>query len=150
MVKRRALSFLFLASAVYSLVYLDVLLRARTAYREGERYAGWRADPSLKKARDDARFSVQKDRLDRDKAAGRMGEMEYRQRLALAELERSEAAAESSLKYAHHWFRTAADLFSQPENRWARLSRRRMAETERLWRQELDEARIPYREPMLR
>jgi hypothetical protein len=34
--------------SVYALVYVDVVLRARTAYLEGEKYMSWYGNPKLK------------------------------------------------------------------------------------------------------
>ena len=69
--------------------------------------------------------------------------------MELERFRRDEAVAESSVKYAYHWYKTAVELFSPPESRWVRLSREKMALTKDLWKQELDRRKIPYEEYML-
>ena len=147
---KRWLSFAALGTLfVFTAVYADLLLRARTAYLEGEKYLSWNADPSRKKAHFQKIFERSVAELDAEKAAGRMDETEYRQRVALEEFRRDESVAESSLKYAYHWYKTAVDLFSPPESKWVRLSREKMKTTKALWKAELDAAKIPYEEYML-
>ena len=130
-------------------VYLDVTLRARTAYYEGEKYVQWHNDPSKKKAYSDALYEKEKADLDRKLAQGALTKPEYSQRVVLEKFRRDEAIAESSLKYAYHWYKTAVELFSPPESRWVRLSREKMAQTKELWKKELEAQKIPYEEYML-
>ena len=137
------------AAFVAASVYADLVLRARTAYLEGERYMAWHADPALKKAHFSAEFEKTKAELDAQRLAGSLEETEYRQRLSLEEFRRDEAVSESSLKYAYHWYKTAVDLFSPPESRYIRLSREKMAVAKKLWKAELDAAHVPYEEYML-
>ncbi|MFC1680060.1 hypothetical protein ACFL2T_07620 [Elusimicrobiota bacterium] len=137
------------ALALYALVYLDLVLRARSAYLQGERYMEWHGKPEAKRAFFEERFSDERSRLEAEKVAGRMSDAEFRQRLELEEFRRDESVAESSLKYAYHWYKTAAELFSPPESRWVKLSRRKMSESKELWKRELDRKKIPYEEYML-
>jgi len=134
---------------VFGAVYIDLVLRARTAFNEGEKFLAWHANPADKKAHFQAAFEKSIDTLNREKAAGHMDDTEHRQRVSLEEFRRDEAIAESSLKYAYHWFKTAVDLFSPPNSRWVRLSREKMATTKVMWKAELDAAKIPYEEYML-
>jgi hypothetical protein len=134
---------------VYALVYADLVLRARSAYLEGEKYMRWQARPDEKKAHFEALFQDEKKALDAGKAAGRLTENEYAQRLELERFRRDESVSESSLKYAYHWYKTAVDLFSPPESRYVRLSRAKMAEAKELWKRELREKKIPFEEYML-
>lgn len=135
--------------AFYAAVYSDLWLRARTATTTGDRYMAWVKDPAAKKAWFDAELAKEKASLDAELAAGRMGAPEHAQRVALAEFRRDEAVAESSLKLAYHWYKTSVELFSPPETKYVRLARERMAEAKRLWKAELDQARVPYEEYML-
>lgn len=134
---------------VFAAVYADLVFRARTAFYEGEKFMAWHADPAAKKAHFQSLFESAVDGLNRDKGKGRMDETEYSQRVSLEEFRRDEAVAESSLKYAYHWYKTAVDLFSPPESRWVRLSREKMAVAKEMWKDELDAAKIPYEEYML-
>lgn len=137
------------ALAIFSLVYLDLTFRARSAYQEGEKYEQWHRSPDKKKAHYDALFNQEKARLESDLARQTLTQPEYQQLLELAEFRRDEAVAESSLKYAYHWYKTSVELFSPPESRWVRLSRDKMAKTKELWKNELDAKKIPYEEYML-
>lgn len=136
-------------AAVYSLVYVDLVLRARTAYREGEKYMAWHRDPAAKKAHFEALFEEERSSLEKEKAAGRLTENEYLQRLELEKFRRDEAVAESSLKYAYHWYKTAVELFSPPDSKWVRLSRDKMGEAKELWKAELRAKKIPFEDYML-
>jgi hypothetical protein len=78
-----------------------------------------------------------------------MSALEARERIEVARLARDEAVAESSLKLAYHWYKTAVELFSPPRSRWVRLSESKMAEAKELWKKELDSKKIPYEEYML-
>jgi len=128
---------------------MDVVLRARAAYLEGEKYLEWDRRPELKRAHLDALLARKESRLRRERQAGRFSDEELAQRLTLARFERDEAMKESALKYAFVWFQTAVELFSPPESRWVRLSRRKMAAARELWKKELDAKKIPYQDYML-
>lgn len=135
--------------AVYAMAYVDLVLRARSAYLEGEKYLEWERKPELKKAALDAELSEKERRLRAEHEAGRLTRAELDQRLVLAKFARDDAFNESSLKYAYVWFQTAVELFSPPESRWVGLSRAKMAEAKALWRRELDAKNIPYQDYML-
>lgn len=145
----RGLLVLGAACAVYAMVYADLVLRARSAYLEGEKYMEWDRRPEEKKAFFERQFEREKARLDAEKASGRMAEAEYLQRVKLERFRAEEAVSESSLKYAYHWYKTAAELFSPPQSRWVRLSRTKMAQAKELWKKELDAKKIRYEEYML-
>lgn len=147
--KRRLAWAAALAAAVYAMVYADLLLRARSAYLEGERHMRWHERPAEKRAHLEAELERAKARLRREREAGVLTEEELRQKLELAEFRHQEALEESSLKYAYHWYKTAVDLFSPPQSRWVRLSRQKMAVARRLWEGELKAKKIPYEEYML-
>ncbi len=147
--RRAGVAFLACLAAVYAAARADLWLRARSAYRQGELYLAWSRDPALQRAACDARLAREEERLRADFEAGRLDARELERRLALARLERDRAAAESPLKSAYAWFESSADLFSPPDNRWSRLSRRRLEETRELWGKELKARGIPYHDRML-
>lgn len=130
-------------------VYCDLWLRARTACLTGDRYMAWSRDPAAKKAWFDAAYAREAAELDAERAAGRLEAPEHKERLVLAGVRRDEAVAESSLKLAYHWYKTADELFSPPATKFVRLARERKAEAKRLWKAELDAAKIPYEDSML-
>ena len=136
-------------AAVYAVAFIDLWLRARTAYREGEKYLEWARHPEVKAAHLDRLLAEDEVRLRQDFADGRLSRGMLEERLFLARFEREEAMKESALKYAYVWFKTAAELFSPPENRWTYLARRKMPEVRELWKKELERNNIPYRDFML-
>lgn len=138
-----------LLAFVYAAAYADVVLRARSAYREGEKWLSWSEHPELKKAHFDAELARTRAALEADRSAGRLTSAEFDRKLGLATFERDQAVADSSLKYAYVWFQTAAELFTPPESRWTVLSREKMKTTRELWKKELDAKKIPYQDYML-
>lgn len=134
---------------LYAMVYVDLILRARQAYHEGEKYLRWHSNPEEKKLHFQVRFDKNKERLDRKRESGKLSEAVYQQKLDLIRFEKEEAVRESSIKYAYIWYQTAVELFSPPESRWVRLSRKRMSEAKGLWKKELTDKGIPFKEYML-
>ena len=147
--RRWALWGLGALATVWGLAYADLVLRARSAFLEGEKYMLWARQPDLKKAWFDARLDEDKVRIEGEVASGRLTALEGKERVEVARFARDEAVAESSLKYAYHWYQTTVELFSPPESRWVRRARERMAEAKRLWKAELDSKKIPYQDYML-
>jgi len=148
-VRRVALSLLAGLVGVYAIAYVDLALRARSAYQEGIKYLEWDKNPALKISHFDALLADKEKGLRKDFSAGKMTPEELEQRLRLARFEREQSISESSLKYAFVWFQTAVELFSPPESRWVVLSRAKMAEAKELWKKELDSKKIPYKDYML-
>jgi len=146
---RAALAAALLIGAVYAMARVDLILRARSAYLEGEKWSEWSRRPELKKAHFDAELAAREGELSRELAKGRIDRASYDRKAGLARFERDQALAESSLKYAYVWYQTAAELFSPPENRWSALARPKMTETRALWKRELDARKIPYQDYML-
>lgn len=138
-----------LLAFVYAAACADVVLRARSAYLEGEKWLAWDAHPELKKAHFDAEFEARKKSFEAERASGRLTDADLTRKTGLAAFERDQAVAESSLKYAYVWFQTAAELFTPPESRWTVLSREKMKTTREAWKRELDAKKIPYQDYML-
>lgn len=147
--RRALLTAAGLLAFVYAAACVDVTLRARSAYLEGEKWLSWNQHPELKKAHFDAELAVQQAELEKDRDAGRLSPAEFDRKLGLARFERDEQVSESSLKYAYVWFQTAAELFTPPESTWTRMSRAKMKTTRELWKKELDAKKIPYQDYML-
>ena len=138
-----------LVAAVYGMARVDLVLRSRSAYLEGEKWMEWSRRPELKKAHFDAELAAREAELSRELAKGKLDRASYERKAGLARFERDQAVAESSLKYAYVWYQTAAELFSPPENRWSVLARGKMAEARALWKKELEARKIPYQDYML-
>lgn len=147
--RRIVLSVLAALLGVYGIASVDLILRARSAYYEGEKYLRWNKEPELKAAHFDAVLAEKEKRLEKVFKSGKMTEKELSERRQLARYERDQAVSESSLKYAYVWFQTAVELFSPPESKWVVLSRVKMAETKQLWKEELKAKKILYQDYML-
>ena len=138
-----------LLAAVYAMARVDLVLRARSSYLEGEKWMEWSRRPELKKAHFDTELSGREAELSRELAKGRLDRAAYERKAALARFERDQAVAESSLKYAFVWYQTSAELFAPPESRWTAMSRVKMKEARELWKKELDAQKVPYQDYML-
>jgi hypothetical protein len=134
---------------VYATAYVDLTLRARSAFYEGERYMAWNSDPSLKKAALAAELQAKESRLRAQAEKERWAAEVLEQRLFLARFEHGERLKESSLKFAYVWYQSAVELFTPPESKWVVLCRQRAVEAKRLWKKELDAQKIPYEDYML-
>ena len=135
--KRGVLAVVAAAAALYGFAALDVTLRARSAYLEGEKYMRWQDHPEEKLAFFESAFQARKKELQAKLGKKALSQDEFNERLELAGFERDEAVKDSSAKYAYVWYRTAVELFTPPESRWVGLSRARMEDAKRLWRSEL-------------
>jgi len=139
----------FCIAAVYAMIYVDVTLRARSAYLEGEKYWQWNENPALKKAALDDEFQRQKSALDAKLAKGKLTQDEYNKQLDIAGVNRDERMSESSIKYAYIWYQTVVELFSPPESKWVKLSREKMPKAKEMWKAELRARKIPFEDYML-
>ena len=134
---------------VYAVAYVDLTLRARHAYLEGEKYMQWAREPALKKAALDAELASQEADLRAQAAKEAWPAEKLDQRLYLARFYHDSRMKESSLKYAYVWYRTAIELFTPPESKWVVLCRQRAPVAKELWKKELDAQKIPYKDYML-
>lgn len=146
---RKAACILGLIAALYALVYADVVMRAREAYLEGEKYMRWQADPGAKTAEITAKFEKEKAALDKKLAKGKLKKEDCDRELEAAAFDRDRQMEESSAKYAYVWYQTAYELFSPPESKWVRLSRQKAPLAKEKWKEELRSKKIPFEEYML-
>jgi hypothetical protein len=137
------------AAAAYAMIYVDVLARAREAFRQGETYSRWNENPDEKKQALEKKFIENKEALDKKKSRRKITEQEYQEKLDVYAFERDQQAAESSVKYAYQWYKDAYELFSPPESRWARRARYLAPAAKQKWREELMAKQIPFEEYML-
>ncbi len=135
--------------AVYALIYADVVLRARSAYLEGEKYWSWHSNPQEKAKALESAFAEEKAALDTQLAKGKLKKEEHGQQLEIAQFNRDQKLKESSIKYAYIWYQTVVELFSPPESKWVRLAREKMPQAKELWKQELKAKNIPFEDYML-
>jgi hypothetical protein len=125
------------AAAVLAIVYVDVQLRARSAYLEAEKYMDWYAHPDKKKAFYDQRLAA-------GKAALNPAAADYADKVSALQFDHDYALSESSLKYAYQWYKDTYELFSPPESRWVRMAREKAPVALNLWKQELHAQNIPF------
>jgi hypothetical protein len=135
--------------AVYAMVCVDVVLRARSAYLEGEKYWDWNTNPAHKEIALKAEFDKAKAEIDGKKASGKLTAEQYAQKLNTIQFEYDRHREDSSIKYAYIWYQTAVELFTPPESKWVKLAREKMPKAKELWRQELKAKHIPFEEYML-
>ncbi|MBI4051609.1 MAG: hypothetical protein HY400_03800 [Elusimicrobia bacterium] len=137
------------AGCVYGLVYVDLILRAKSAYGEGEKYFRWHEHPEEKKIFYERQLSSDKQNLEEELKAGRLTQEGFQEKMELIRVRFEHEMEESSIKYATLWYQTAAELFSPPESKWVKLSREKMAVARELWRKELRSRGISFQEYML-
>lgn len=146
---RTALQVLAVIACVYIVVFVDLTLRAKGAYLEGEKYYNRHHNPSEKKTACLQEYGEAKKNLDEALSSGKITREQYRSRLELAEFELNHHLKDSSIKHAYIWYKTAAELFAPPESKWARLSREKMPKARRLWKAELEKKGISFQDYML-
>ncbi|MCS7151674.1 MAG: hypothetical protein NZ928_04770 [Endomicrobia bacterium] len=122
---------------IYLFVYLDVLLRARSAYYEAEKYMDWYYNPEKKLNSLEKEAQIEKSKLDKLFAKNKISEEEYKIKLELIEFNKQRKLEESSLKYAYIWYKTVVDLFSPPESKWVKLARQKIPVVKQMWKEEL-------------
>jgi hypothetical protein len=121
----------------YLLIYIDVILRARSAYLEAEKYLDWYYNPNKKIEFLEKEFEVEKQKLDKLLAENKISKEEYDVKLEILNFNKERKIQESSLKYAHIWYKTAIDLFSPPESKWVKLAKEKINKVRQMWKEEL-------------
>lgn len=134
---------------VYSMIYIDVVSRAREAYNEGEKYWLWHEQPAEKKEFLQAELKKKLSVIEKKFSRGKIDKTQYEQDIQISKFNFQEALEESSIKYAYVWYQTAVELFSPPESKWVRLSREKMLRAKELWKEELRAKNIPFEDYML-
>jgi len=134
---------------VYGTAYADLILRARQAYLEGEKYYRWYQNPSEKNAYAVRVYSSAQKRLEVLLSGGKITRDKYELELEKAATVKKTFLDESSIKYAYLWYQTGAELFTPPDSKWARLSKKKMTEAGEIWKKELSAKGIKYKDYML-
>ncbi len=137
------------AAVLYAMVAVDVVLRARESYLEGEKYMSWHENPELKKSDLNAKFEKEKAGLDQKLAQGKIKKDDYDRELEIIAFDRDRQMEESAVKYAYVWYQTAYELFSPPESKWVKLSREKAPIAKEIWKEELRAKKIPFEDYML-
>lgn len=146
---RNALIVAGTVAVAYAMVYVDVVARAREAFRQGEKYERWHGDPEAKRSFFEEKFLKEKSRLDKKRDKGDVSAEDYEQDLEILKFDRDQALNESSVKYAYQWYKDTYELFSPPESKWVRRARFLAPAAKQRWREELRSRNIPFEEYML-
>jgi len=147
--KKTLLLILIAVVGVYLLVYIDVVLRARSAYLEGEKYWRWHEHPEEKVAYLNQQEQKELAALDKKLARKKISPDEYEQQKEIIKFNYERLRSESSIKYAYVWYQTAVELFSPPESKWVKLAREKMPRAKELWKEELRRKKILFEDYML-
>jgi hypothetical protein len=124
---------------VYIFIYLDIFLRARSAYLEAEKYMDWYYHPEKKFEFIQKQAEKEKQKLDKLLAKGKISQEEYKIKLELVEFNKQRQLEESSLKYAYIWYKTVIDLFSPPQTKWVKLAKQKIGQVKQMWKTELEQ-----------
>ncbi|MCB4791871.1 MAG: hypothetical protein LHV68_08285 [Elusimicrobia bacterium] len=135
--------------SVYVLIYIDVVLRARSAYLEGEKYFSWYSNPEIKKTELLKELEKEKAKLDKKLSKGKISQEDYNKELEIIKFDNEQKLNDSSIKYAYVWYQTVVELFSPPESKWVKLAREKMPKAKELWKKELTDKGIPFEDYML-
>ena len=138
-----------LIGAIYGMVYVDVVLRARDAYQEGEKYWRWAEHPEVYRQWLDQKLAADKGALEAQRAGGHLSVEELDRRLDLLQFGYEQSLRDSNMKYAYYWYQTAVDLFSPPDSKWVKRAREKMPLAKERWKAELREKKIPFDESMI-
>ncbi|MFH1619925.1 MAG: hypothetical protein ABIG11_08480, partial [bacterium] len=124
---KSAMAIFTVAVCIYGLILTDLHMRAREAYRRGERYYSWCKNPAGKKAFLRAEYAMAEHRLNAVLAAGRITGQRRDELLEQEVFKRDLAMEEDSVRAACAWYGTAA-LFSPPRSVWTRMAEEKLAE----------------------
>ena len=136
-------------AVMYGMIYMDVVMRAKESYREGEKYWRWAEHPEERAQFLDQKFTADKAALDARLSRGKISKDDYDRELELLQFDHAQALKESSIKYAYVWYQTAVDLFSPPESKWVKLAREKMPLAKERWKAELRAKSVPFEDYMI-
>src|SRR5579872_7043344 len=88
---------------VYGMVYVDVVLRAKEAYQEGEKYWRWYEHPEERQSYLDAKLAADKAQLEKKYSQEKISKEDYDRDLELLQFDHEQALKESNIKYAYVW-----------------------------------------------
>jgi hypothetical protein len=134
---------------VYGLVYVDVILRARAAFNEGEKYWLWYEQPQLKVDALARQKEAELKDIEGKLARGKITKEDGEKQREIIGSNYARKQQESSIKYAYFWYQTVLELFTPPESAWSRKARQKMPAAKELWKKELTARHIPFEDYML-
>ncbi|MDI6641037.1 MAG: hypothetical protein QME68_01830 [Elusimicrobiota bacterium] len=134
---------------MYLMVYIDVVLRARHAYLQAEKYFYWYEHPEEKQKELLEKFNKEKQVLDEKLSKNKISKQVYTRELEIAKFNYDRELEESAIKYAHVWYQTTVELFSPPESKYVKLARKKLPVARELWKKELHSKGIKVEDYML-
>ncbi|MFN3550415.1 MAG: hypothetical protein ACK4WJ_01180 [Endomicrobiia bacterium] len=146
---KKILAIFIVILLVYCAIYIDVTLRARSAYLEAEKYVEWYYNPNKKIKFFEKEFNDKKKQLDKLLSENKLSKDEYDVKLEILEFEKERKIKESSLKYAYIWYKTVIELFSLPESKWVKLAKQKIVNIKQMWRKELEQKGYKIEDYML-
>lgn len=146
---RIALTVLAIYLVMLFFIYIDVVLRARSAYLQGEKYWSWHQNPKQKEQVLEKEKQAKLVKLEEKKKKNKVSEEEYVEEKDFILGEFDWKMAESSIKNAYMWYKTTVDLFQPPRSKYVKMSQSKMKQALELWKKELDKKGIPYKDWML-
>jgi hypothetical protein len=147
--KKQAAVAAAVVALVYAVIYVDVVLRARSAFLQGEQYWYWSEHPEDRARYLEEQMRMEQTKLESQHAKGHLNEADYQRDLELLQFDHEQALKESTIKYAYIWYQTAVDLFSPPDSRWVQRARVKMPLAKERWKAELKSKNIPFEDYML-
>jgi len=141
---RRVAWTLAAAAIVYEMIVTDVVLRARHAYLEGEKYWRWSEQPRERELYLQSERSRKMIDLDKRLSQGKLTKHDYERHRELVEFDYRQALRGSTIQSAYIWYQTAVDQFSPPESKWVKLARSKIPLAKARWLAELKSKNIPY------
>ena len=136
-------------AVMYAMVYMDVVLRAKEAYFEGEKYWNWSDHPEKYVQYLETQLATDKAELQNKLTKGKISQDEYDREWQLLQFDHEQQLKESTIKYAYIWYQTAVDLFSPPTSKWVQLARQKMPQAKERWKAELRAKNIPFEDYMI-
>lgn len=106
--------------------FVDVTLRARSAYLEGMKYLKWHEDPAVKK-----------EALDRwlEKSKSKISSSEDRELLEESlRMQYTIKMEDNDAKNAYYWFQTVIESFQPPRSVYVKKAEDKIKEAEKLWK----------------
>jgi len=134
---------------MYLMIYLDVWLRARHSYLEGEKYLYWYEHPEAKITALKEKYEKEKKKLDEKLSKMKISREDYDREIEILNFNQEREMEENPIKYAYVWFQTTVELFSPPESKWVKLARKKLPIAKSLWQKELESKGIKVEPYML-
>ena len=136
-------------AAMYGMIYVDVVSRAKEAYLEGEKYWNWTEHPDQRAQYLQTKLAADEANLETKLNKKELSQDDYQRQRELLEFANQQQLKESTIKYSYIWYQTAAEQFSPPNSKWVQLARQKMPLAKERWKAELRAKKIPFEDYMI-